>query len=81
MGAGSYASYMLGHSDHSGQFSVANKGSPGSGHQDPTSPYTGAQPQPLLADVLAGGTLSHEALMDLRVSFNDNLSRQYVSMA
>lgn len=35
-------------------------------------------PQPLLAEVLAGGPLSNEALLDLHVSLGDNLSLQCV---
>ena len=37
-------------------------------------PSRASDPLPLLADVLAGGHLSQDALLDLRVSFADNLS-------
>lgn len=74
----SYASYLLNAShQNSPSFGLAAQASPAAHSRRPDGALArGSNPKPLLADVLAGGQLSNEALLDLRVSLADNLARQ-----
>ena len=76
--AASFASYLLNAShQNSPSFNLAAQASPAATNRRPDAALLrGPNPKPLLADVLAGGQLSHEALLDLRVSLADNLSMQ-----
>ena len=76
--AASYASYLLARSGGSGSYGRPSQNSPAatSDRLHDMNMFRGGNPQPLLADVLAGGQLSNEALLDLRVSLADNLSMQ-----